>query len=65
MSDSKYVTTLGDMSELICKGHEVKIIDAKTQEDVTGIILTQIIFEQTKNKNTLLAGTASALYDSI
>ena len=53
MSDSKYVT-LGDMSELICKGHEVKVIDAKTKEDVTAFILTQIILEQTKNKNTLL-----------
>ncbi len=53
MSESKYVT-LGDMSELICKGHEVKVIDAKTKEDVTAFILTQIILEQTKNKNTLL-----------
>ena len=51
MSDSKYVT-LGDMSELICKGHEVKVIDAKTKEDAR-LILTQIILEQTKNKNTL------------
>ena len=53
MSDSKYVT-LDDMSELICKGHEVKVIDAKTKEDVTALILTQIILEQTKNKNALL-----------
>ena len=53
MSDSKYVT-LADMSELICKGHEVKVIDAKTEEDVTAFILSQIILEQTKNKNTLL-----------
>lgn len=53
MSDSKYVT-LDDMSELICKGHEVKVIDAKSKEDVTAIVLTQIILEQTKNKNTLL-----------
>ncbi len=53
MSDSKYVT-LGDMSEFIRKGHEVKVIDAKTEEDVTALILTQIILEQTKNKNTLL-----------
>lgn len=53
MSDSKYVT-LGDLSELIRQGHEVKVIDAKTKEDVTAFILTQIILEQTKNKNTLL-----------
>ncbi len=53
MSDSKYVT-LDDMSQLICKGHDVKVIDAKTEEDVTAFVLTQIILEQTKNKNTLL-----------
>ncbi len=53
MSESKYVT-LDDMSEAICKGHDVKVIDAKTEEDVTSLILTQIILEQTKNKNTLL-----------
>ena len=53
MSDSKYVT-LGEMSELIRKGHEVKVIDAKTNADVTAFILTQIILEQAKHKNTLL-----------
>ncbi len=53
MSQSKYVT-LDDISEFICKGHEVKVIDAKTEEDVTALILTQIILEQTKNKHTLL-----------
>ena len=53
MSESKYVT-LDDMSQLICKGHDVKVIDAKTEEDVTAFVLTQIILEQTKNKNTLL-----------
>jgi polyhydroxyalkanoate synthesis repressor PhaR len=53
MSESKYVT-LNDMSDLICKGHEVKVIDAKTKADVTAFILTQIILEQTKSKNNLL-----------
>jgi polyhydroxyalkanoate synthesis repressor PhaR len=53
MSDSKYVT-LSDVSELICKGHEVRVIDAKTKVDVTAFILTQIILERAKNKNTLL-----------
>ncbi|MBC2711593.1 MAG: hypothetical protein HGJ94_11585 [Desulfosarcina sp.] len=53
MSDSKYVT-LGEMSELIRNGHEVKVIDAKTNADVTAFILTQIILEQAKHKNTLL-----------
>jgi len=53
MSESKYVT-LDDMSNLIRAGHDVKVIDAKTKEDVTSFILTQIILEQAKNKNILL-----------
>ena len=53
MSESKYVT-LDDMSKLIREGYDVKVIDAKTKEDVTSFILTQIILEQAKNKNILL-----------
>jgi polyhydroxyalkanoate synthesis repressor PhaR len=53
MSESKYVT-LGEMAELIRRGREVKVIDAKTKADVTAFILTQIILEQAKTKNTLL-----------
>ncbi|MBT8333931.1 MAG: hypothetical protein KJP19_05815 [Deltaproteobacteria bacterium] len=53
MSESKYMT-LDDMSNLIREGSDVKVIDAKTKEDVTSFILTQIILEQAKNKNILL-----------
>jgi polyhydroxyalkanoate synthesis repressor PhaR len=50
---SKYVT-LSEVGDLIRKGRRVQIIDAKTREDVTGFILTQIVLEQAKNKNALL-----------
>lgn len=50
---SKYVT-LGEVRELIRNGQWVKIVEAKTQEDVTAFILTQIILEQSRSKNTLL-----------
>ena len=53
MAESKYVT-LAEMAELIRQGHEVEVIDAKTKADVTAFILTQILLEQAKNKNTLL-----------
>jgi polyhydroxyalkanoate synthesis repressor PhaR len=53
MSDSKYMT-LGEVSELIRKGQQVKVIEAKTSEDVTAFILTQIILEQAREKNALL-----------
>jgi polyhydroxyalkanoate synthesis repressor PhaR len=50
---SAYVT-LGEVAELIRAGREVQINDAKTGEDVTAFILTQIIAEEAKKKNTVL-----------
>ena len=53
LSTSEYVT-LGELATLIHQGYTVKIVDAKTHDDVTAYILTQIILDQAKNKNTLL-----------
>ncbi|HSQ84048.1 MAG TPA: polyhydroxyalkanoate synthesis regulator DNA-binding domain-containing protein, partial [Desulfobacterales bacterium] len=50
---STYVT-LNQVADLIRKGRQVEVIDAKTKEDVTAFILTQIILEEAKNKNFLL-----------
>ena len=50
---SEYVT-LNQVADLIRQGRQVEIIDAKTKEDVTAFILTQIILEEAKNKNFLL-----------
>jgi polyhydroxyalkanoate synthesis repressor PhaR len=50
---SEYVT-LNQVAVLIRQGRHVEIIDAKTKEDVTAFILTQIILEEAKNKNILL-----------
>jgi polyhydroxyalkanoate synthesis repressor PhaR len=50
---SAYIT-LNDMGELIKKGRQIQVIDAKTQEDVTAFILTQIILEEARKKNILL-----------
>jgi len=50
---STYVT-LAQVSDLIKKGRKVEVIDAKTEEDVTAFILTQIIVEEAKNQKTLL-----------
>ncbi|UCF92843.1 MAG: polyhydroxyalkanoate synthesis regulator DNA-binding domain-containing protein [Desulfobacterales bacterium] len=46
--NSTYVT-LNQVSDLIKAGHQVKVVDAKSKEDVTAFILTQIIMEQAKN----------------
>jgi len=50
---SGYVT-LSQVSEMIKVGRQVEVIDAKSEENVTAFILTQIILEEAKNKNALL-----------
>ncbi len=50
---SKYVT-LNEVADLIRAGQQVEVVDAKTKEDVTAFILTQIILEEAKGKNSLL-----------
>jgi polyhydroxyalkanoate synthesis repressor PhaR len=50
---SEYVT-LSRVADLIRQGRRVEVIDAKTKEDVTGFILTQIILEEARNRNALL-----------
>ena len=52
-SDSKYMT-LEEIAALIRQGQQIEVLDAKTKRDVTAFILTQIVLEQAKNKNTLL-----------
>ena len=50
---SAYVT-LGEVADIIRQGKTIEALDAKTKEDVTAFVLTQIILEEAKNKNTLL-----------
>ena len=50
---STYVS-LNQVAEAIKQGRQVEVIDAKTEEDVTSIILTQIILEQARKNNFLL-----------
>ena len=53
MEKSAYVT-LNQVADLIRQGRRVEVIDAKSKEDVTASILSQIILEEAKNKNILL-----------
>jgi len=50
---SCYVT-LTEVAEQIRNGQEVQVLDAKSKEDVTSFILTQILLEDAKNKQFLL-----------
>jgi polyhydroxyalkanoate synthesis repressor PhaR len=51
--NSSYVT-LTQVADIIRDDKDVQVLDAKTSEDVTAFILTQIILEEAKNRNTLL-----------
>jgi len=51
--NSNYVT-LSHVADLIKSGRRVKVIDAKSADDVTAFILTQIIMEQARNRNWTL-----------
>jgi len=46
--------TLTEVAEIVKKVREVEVVDAKTKEDVTAFILTQIILEEARKKNALL-----------
>ena len=50
---SRYVT-VGEVAQRIRQGRSVQVLDAKTGEDVTAFILTQIVLEEAKNQNALL-----------
>lgn len=47
--DKQYVT-LDDLANLICKGHEVQVLDNASGEDLTTITLTQIILEKERKQ---------------
>lgn len=50
---SRYVT-LEEISHMIRKGEDLKVIDNKTKEDLTAVTLTQIMLEEEKNKKNIL-----------
>ncbi len=50
-SAGRYVN-LDDLAELIRKGEEIQVLDAKSGEDLTRVILTQIILEDAKGQPT-------------
>ena len=53
ISESRYVS-LVYLADLIKKGADVSVRDAKTDTDVTAFVLTQIVLEEARNKNALL-----------
>jgi polyhydroxyalkanoate synthesis repressor PhaR len=52
-NQSTYVT-LDEVAEMVREGRIVRAVDAKTKEDVTAFVLTQIVLEEARKKNALL-----------
>lgn len=50
---SEYVV-LEDVASYVKEGKKVTVCDAKTDDDVTSYVLTQILLEESKKNNTLL-----------
>jgi polyhydroxyalkanoate synthesis repressor PhaR len=53
-TETKRYVTLNDIAALIREGQEVQVVDHATEEDLTAITLTQIIFEQEKQQGGFL-----------
>ena len=53
-AEQKKFVTLNEVTEMIRNGKQIKATDAKTADDVTAFILTQILLEQAKNHHALL-----------
>jgi len=51
--EKKYINLYG-VSKLIREGIEIKVIDNKNKEDITSLILAQIIVEQEKTRKVML-----------
>lgn len=64
-TEAKQYITLGQIAEMIRQGGEVQVVDHTSGEDLTAVTLTQIIFEQEKQRSgflpeTLLTGLIQA-----
>jgi len=53
-TESSVYVTLHEVAAIIRQGREIRVVDARTDEDVTAFVLTQIVMEETRKNNTLL-----------
>lgn len=52
-SHKKYVT-LEEIANSIKEGNEIRVIDSQTDEDITKVVLMQVVLESEKNKEDML-----------
>ena len=51
VTNSRYVN-LGEVAQLLRDGHDVRVVDAASDKDITRLILTQIIIEDAKTPDS-------------
>ena len=51
-TSSRAYVNLNDLAALVRQGEEVQVVDARTGEDITRVVLTQIIVEDAKDAPT-------------
>src|SRR5512133_2765626 len=56
-TEAKQYISLDRIAELIREGQEIHVVDHATQEDLTTVTLTQVIFEQEKKQDSELPKT--------
>jgi polyhydroxyalkanoate synthesis repressor PhaR len=62
-SETRSYVKLQDIASFIRSGLDIQVLDSRTGEDITKLVLTQIILEEEKSKKDLLP--LSFLYDLI
>ncbi|REJ75558.1 MAG: polyhydroxyalkanoate synthesis repressor PhaR [Acidobacteria bacterium] len=53
-TETKSYVNYADLAEIVRDGHDIRVVDSKTDEDVTKTVLIQVILEEEKNDSTVL-----------
>jgi polyhydroxyalkanoate synthesis repressor PhaR len=53
-TDTSSYVTLDSVADVIRKGARVEVVDAKTDENITSYVLTQVLLEEARKKSFLL-----------
>lgn len=53
-TETKGYVNLEELAEIVREGHDVKVVDSKTNEDVTKAVLIQVILEEEKKDSSVL-----------
>lgn len=62
-TESRYVT-LNDISDMIRKGTDVKIVDNQTNKDITSAVLAHVLFNKERSRSTLSINILKGLIQS-